>query len=108
MAIAKKRVQNKKKIIETTFEPISDDDKILGKEPEKKQFVKTNYEAADRVYKITNLRVGNKPVIVSGNHVETFIGSNNKAARILLKQGTEKVVTKDYDGNDEYIIEVVK
>lgn len=108
MAIEKKRVVKNKKIVETTIEPLSDDDKILGVEPEKKTIVKTDYESADRVYKVTNVQLKNTPSFVEGKWIETFIGSNNLSARRELKEGAKKVTTKDYDGNDEYIIEVVK
>lgn len=108
MAIQKKRVVKGKRIVETVIEPLSDDDKILGVEPKKKTIVKTDYESADRLYKVTNLKLQNTPTIVEGTWIETFIGSNNLTARRELKEGAKKVTTKDYDGNDEYIIEVVE
>ena len=59
------------------------------------------------MYKVTNLAVNNTPITVTGDLIETFIGSNNKRARQLLKQGAKKVISKDFDGKDNYKIEKI-
>lgn len=86
----------------------TDEDKILGN-PEIIEDIKTvHYEDKNRKYKITNLQVKNKPIIVGGHLVETFIGSKNKEAREALKTGALKVITKDLDGENMFKIEVIE
>ena len=83
------------------------EDKILGNPKVVKTKVKKTYEDSSISYKITNLQVDNKPVIVTGELVETFIGCKNLKARNDLKDGTPEVITKDLNGNDMYKIEVI-
>lgn len=84
------------------------EDMVLGHEPQVEILEIYDYESHDIRYKVTNLKVKNKPSIVCGDVIETFIGSNNKEARQALKSGAKSVITKDYNKNNEYKIEVMK
>lgn len=83
------------------------EDLILGNEPITETKIIKTYEDESVRYKITNLQVKNKPITVTGDLVETFIGSGNKAARKSLKEGALKVITKDSSNRDMYQIEVI-
>lgn len=111
--ISKKKNTTSKKIIRKTdeyidvFEPVGDEARILGDTDKVTHVRYTNYEDPKRLYKVTNLQTKNSPVIIGGNLIETFIGTSNKQARIDLKSGIKKVITKDIDGNAIYKIEAI-
>ena len=66
------------------------------------------YESPERKYRVTNLQVKNKPIVVDGSVIETFIGSKNLTARKELKEGAKKVITKDPITKENlYKIEVI-
>lgn len=94
-------------VVEVT-KPATDEEKILGGGDTVKTQIEINYESPKILYKVTNLAVNNTPITVTGDLIETFIGSNNKRVRQLLKQGAKKVISKDFDGKDNYKIEVVR
>lgn len=98
-----------KKVIKEVEEikPITTEDLILGNAPVKEVKKVVSYEDASITYKVTNLKTNNNPMIVTGEAIEVFIGSNNKEAREDLKNGAKVTITKDYNKNDEYKIEVV-
>lgn len=85
----------------------SDEDKILGIPEEKKVSKNIDYENPKMQYKVTNLKLKNTPIVVTGDLVETFIGQSNKEAREALKDGEKSVITKDCNGEKEYKIEVL-
>ena len=119
MAIAKnttKKTAQRKKVIvagDKTATPVkvetilTDEEKIFGKTPEIVEQVTVDYESPNRNYKITNLEVKNNTVIVSGDLVETFIGSANLEARKQLIRGAKEVVTVDNFGKKLFKIEVI-
>jgi len=96
----------KKKTIKRT-KPVTDEEKILGVQPEVETIQELDYEDEKRLYKVTNLQVKNKPVIVDGSVIETFIGNSNKPARRALKEGAKSVTTKDIANQELYKIEVL-
>lgn len=92
-----------KKILKQT-----DDDLFLGVEPKIEEIIEiVDYTSPKMQYKVTNILVGNEPVILNGTCVETFIGSYNKQARLDLKAGKKEVTTVDHKGNPLYKIEVL-
>lgn len=95
----------KKKII--VEEPVTAEEKILGKQGLMRTKLVKAYEDRAIKYRVTNLQVKNNPVIVNGTVIESFIGSKNLEARNALKEGAEKVITKDLHGNDMFQIEVL-
>ena len=85
------------------------EDKLLGNTIEEKPLKIKNYEDPSVKYKVTNLTVNNKPIIINGSIVETFIGSKNIEARRELRSGAKMVITKDpFSGKKLYKIEVLK
>jgi hypothetical protein len=86
---------------------LTDDEKILGIQPEEKETEVVNYESIERKYKVTGLHVGATPVLVNGTVIETFIGSTNKVARNALINGAKEVITFDGNGKEAYKIEVI-
>ena len=119
MAIAKKTTkkpaQRKKVIVagDKTVTPLkvetilTDEEKIFGKAPEIVEQVTIDYENPNKKYRITNLEVKNAPVIISGDLVETFIGSDNLEARKQLIRGAKEVITVDNFGKKLFKIEVI-
>lgn len=101
------KADDKKSIVEIKKQP-SEDDLIVGKTEEIEVKTELNYEHPSRLYKVTNLVVKNNPVEVTGEFIETFIGSLNLDAREALKGGAKEVITKDYHGNNQFKIEVIK
>ncbi len=93
-----------KKIVETE---LTEEDLILGNAPTVTEKVIVDYESVERKYRVTNLMVKNKPITVTGNLIETFIGTKNRTAREELKGGAVRVTTKDLRGKDMYKIEVI-
>lgn len=96
-----------KKTTKKVKEVLTDEEKILGKVAEVKTVTEIKYESPEIQYKITNLAVKNNPIIISGDVVETFIGSGNVVQREALKQGAKEVITKDGNGRELYKIEVI-
>lgn len=101
-----KKKEKKVKMIEVETE-LEDEELILGKSREVYKITIINYENPEVLYKVTNLKLKNNPMFISGQFIESFIGSNNIEARRLLKRGEKIVVTKDADGEDYYRIEVI-
>ena len=66
-----------------------------------------DYESPKTRYRVTNLAVNNRPIIVRGDVIESFIGAKNTEAREKLLNGSQKVVTFDIMGNSQYKIEVL-
>lgn len=98
-----KKIATKKKVTkEATLE-----DMVLGNEIKEEIKTIVTYEDNSIIYKITNLIVGNNPIEVRGDVIESFIGSNNKIARKELAEGAKKVITKDKNGKEEFLIEVM-
>lgn len=99
-----------KKPIKKTITPKpTTEDLLLGNELKPIVEDVIDYESPERLYKVTNLELNNKPIKVRGDLIETFIGGKNAEARKELKNGVTKVITKDaYKGSDLYKIEVVK
>ena len=120
MAVVKKKLTTKKpqkKVVKVIDEDtkvvqetpvLSDDDIFLGKKEETVTKIELNFESPERFYKVTNLEIKNKPVIVTGEFIESFIGSNNDIARRELKNGAKEVTTNDVNGKKLYKIEVVE
>lgn len=114
MAVAKKKttkrvikvVDENTEIVEKKTE-LSDEDKILGKKESVITGLNVKYESPSIMYQITNLELNNGSIVVSGDLVETFIGSNNIEARKALKGGAKEVTSKDVNGKDLYKIEVI-
>lgn len=104
MARTRKNI-SKKVEVETK---LTDEDLILGKKVRKEVKTVISYEDESITYMVTNLKINNKPTKVTGDLIETFIGSNNIEARNALKDGAKCVITKDFKHNDEYKIEVVE
>lgn len=105
MATVKKPVKKPvKKVVEK--KPATTEDLVLGNTPV--EIVKSviPYEDASITYKVTNLK-NNNVLECDGTLIETFIGSNNIVAREELKAGARVVITKDFNKNDEYKIEVI-
>lgn len=101
--MAKAKIKDTKK-----KEAASEEDKLLG--TVKPEIIKKtiDYESSDRKYRVTNLQVKNKPVVVDGSVIETFIGCKNLTARSELKEGAKKVMTKDpVTKKNLYKIEVI-
>jgi hypothetical protein len=107
---AKKATQKTDELVEVITEPkkLTAEEKIFGAQEVVETKIIKSYEDSSIRYKITNLQVKNKPVIVSGDLVESFIGCKNIDARNALKSGANKVITKDFYGKDIYKIEVVE
>ncbi len=103
MALAKKKPV--KKIIEK--KTATTEDLVLGNETEVVEKIVVCYEAPEVQYRVTNLKVNNNPVVVTGDVIEAFLGAYNKEAREALKGGAKTVIAKDYHKNDEYRIEVL-
>lgn len=113
MAVQKKKTTKKVPIKQEPITVIEQkeattEDLVLGKPTETVIKQIYNYEASSVKYKVTNLMKNNNPTIVTGDVIETFIGSKNKEARNQLKSGAKAVITKDYNNKDEYKIEVVE
>jgi hypothetical protein len=102
MTTVKKTVTKKK-----VKEVLSDEDKILGKTAEVQTVTEVKYESPEIQYKITNLATKNTPIIITGDLVETFIGTGNLVQREELKKGATEVITKDANGKEMYKIEVL-
>lgn len=94
-----------KKVVEKKV--ATTEDKILGNVVEDVVKTVVAYEDKSIKYKVTNLKVNNGAEIFDGTMIETFIGSNNKEARLELINGAKKVITKNGNGEDAYKIEVV-
>ena len=105
MATVKKPV---KKPVKTVVEkqPATTEDLVLGNTPVEIVTSVIPYEDASITYKVTNLK-NNNVLECDGTLIETFIGSNNIVAREELKAGARVVITKDFNKNDEYKIEVI-
>lgn len=99
----------KKNIVKTIEEakPTTAEDLILGNAPLKETKKVVSYEDPSIEYKVTNLRLNNEPMFVTGEVIEVFIGGNNLIARQDLKDGKKEVITRDYNNKDEYKIEVI-
>lgn len=92
----------------TITKKLTTEEKILGF-PEKVEVITIDdYEDKSKFYKVTNLEVNNKPTIVNGSVIETFIGAKNNSAREELKRGIKKVYCKNIHGENIYKIEVVE
>ena len=76
----------KEELSKTVVKPkeLSDEDLFFGKEEEQVEVIEFNYQSEQVKYRITNLSVKNKPTIVNGLAVETFIGAKNIDARKAL------------------------
>lgn len=85
----------------------TDEEKILGSKPESCIDKEIDYENSTRRYKVTNLVVENNPVEITGDLIETFIGTNNLDARKSLQEGANEVITVDKYGKELYKIEVI-
>ena len=107
------KIMTKKKkddITTTPTEPttLKDEDKILGKKEKFSSAKNVDYEDIYKKYKVTNIALGNTPIIVRGNVIEAFIGSHNLKAREELKAGSKSVITHDLLSNKQlYKIEVL-
>lgn len=99
----------KKQTVKTVIEkkPATTEDLVLGNAPIETVRNVVSYEDPSIMYKVTNLKNDNV-IECDGSLVETFIGSNNLAARQDLIDGVKSVITKDYNKKDEYKIEVVE
>jgi hypothetical protein len=106
MATAKKTNKIETKV--TEVKTPTTEDKILGNPIVEKVKTIKHYEDETVKYKITNLQVANKPIVVTGDVVEAFIGCKNLEARKALREGATKVITRDLNGADMYKIEVRK
>ena len=101
--MAKAKIKDTKK-----KEAASEEDKLLGTVNPEIIKKTVEYESPERKYRVTNLQVKNKPVVVDGSVIETFIGSKNLTARKELKEGAKKVITKDPITKENlYKIEVI-
>lgn len=114
MAVAKKKTTKKVvKVIDENTEivekktELTDEDKILGVKENTVTVLDVKYESPTIKYKVTNLELDNGYITVSGDLVETFIGSNNIEARKALKKGAKEVFTNDVNGKHLYKIEVI-
>ena len=90
-------------IVETKTE-LTALDKIKGVKQNTTTELRVKYENPDILYKVTNLSLNNKPIIVPGDLIETFIGSNNLEARNALINGENEVTAKDINGEPLYQI----
>ena len=97
-------METKKK---TRKKTLTDDEKILGVQPDPETTKAVNYESIDKKYKVTSFIDGTTPVFVNGTVIETFIGSTNKNAREQLIDGAKEVITLDGNGKEAYKIEVL-
>jgi hypothetical protein len=102
MATSKVKSRITRKVVQT------EEEQILGIEPIVEAVSVIDYESPERKYKVTGLHEGTTPVFVNGTVIETFIGSTNRDVREKLREGAKKVTTKDGNGKDAYIIEVIK
>lgn len=114
MAVAKKKTTKKViKVIDENTEivekktELTDEDKILGVPEKTYTAIDVKYESPTIKYKVTNLELNNGFIKITGDLVETFIGSNNIEARKGLKRGEKEVFTKDVNGKPLYKIEVI-
>jgi hypothetical protein len=101
-----KKVDDFTNIVEKQ-KPVSDEEKILGVNAvieTKKEF---NYESPAVKYRVTNLILNNKPITVTGEIIEAFIGSRNLKARQELKEGVKEVIAYNGDKKEQYKIEVL-
>lgn len=87
---------------------LTDEEKIMGEIPTTVREKIVNYESPKILYKVTNLILNNNPMTVSGQFIESFIGSNNIEARKQLKRGETTVITNGADGKEAYKLEVVE
>ena len=78
---------------------------ILGKKKPLKQQKRINYEDTNILYNVTNLQMKNKPITVTGDLVESFIGCKNEVARQDLKSGKKRVITYDPQGKKLFRVE---
>lgn len=104
------KTENLEKIIKKASAKLTDDELILGVQPKQEVIKEYDYENEKVKYLVTNLLVEEStPSIVTGDVIETFIGSRNKKAREELKKGIKEVITYEYFTNKPmYKIEVIK
>lgn len=99
--------ERKKATVKRKVKP-TDEEIFLGIEPKTEAVEVVDYENANILYKVTNLKVAaSTPSVFSGAAIETFIGCQNADARNKLINGAKEVITLDGAGNQEYKIEVI-
>lgn len=105
----KKAIKELEKEVVLKEEKLSEDELILGVQPQKSVVREFDYENENAKYKVTNLLFEETtPTIVTGDVIETFIGSRNKEARYALKKGEKEVITYEHFTNKPmYKIEVI-
>lgn len=87
--------------MEKIEKPLTDEDRLMGKtEPEYYTVTELNAFTNKVVYEVTNLELNNKPTLVYGNMIDSFIDSE---ARKELEKGENEVKSKK-----GYLIKVYK
>lgn len=87
--------------MEKIEKPLTDEDRLMGKtEPEYYTVTELNAFTNKVVYEVTNLELNNKPTLVYGNMIDSFV---DEQARRDLEKGENEVKSKK-----GYLIKVYK
>lgn len=78
--------------MEKIEKPLTDEDKLMGKtEPEYYTVTELNAFTNKVIYEVTNLELNNKPTLVYGNMIDSFVDDE---ARKELEKGENEVESK--------------